>query len=245
VRCGTWAGGGDETFVISGRGAAAVITRDDAKAGRLTGAALTAALGTRPLRGLPATTLAASVVDGGLGFVDAKRRFGVVDPTGRVRMRGPIGEDVGGRVLIYRETDQPDGVAVLAGDYQQQTLAVFSKSPLPRHFSLSNYRIVMLPGDDVLIVHGNDVRAFRLTGVKLTPLAQVPTGASFSFTYPTFTDTVGGRTVSKSTDQMPASLPKGVGKLAVAGAGSAPAFDGTVYARTDGGRTQLSWIAQP
>ncbi|MCC6526630.1 MAG: hypothetical protein IT373_28540, partial [Polyangiaceae bacterium] len=83
VRCGEAQLFGDEAYVVAAASGAAVFVRA-ADTGRLTGARVAATLRTERFAGLPQRTLAAGALDGGLGYVDAERRFGVLDgATGR------------------------------------------------------------------------------------------------------------------------------------------------------------------
>lgn len=270
TRCGEAGLGGDEIHVVAGKAGAAVFARD-ATTGRLTGAKVDAALHARPLSRLPGRTLAVGALDGGLGYVDVQRRFGVIDAaTGRARTLGPIGGDAS-RILIARETFQPGGAAVLTGDAARPTLAIFDppgavERDQPRHFHLSNIRVVVVPGahelargattggaDLVVVVFGAEAFAYQRDGLALTRLASVPDGLALAFTYPVYTDTIrwsaGQLATTGRTAPDTSAPPPGLGRAALSGATMAAAFGGVLMARRrDDGRrprAELYWYAGP
>lgn len=266
VRCGSAALTGDEVHVVANKTKAAVFTRSS-ETGQITGAKVDAALRASRLSGLPTKTLAASGLDGSLGFVDAKRRFGTLDLDGRARILGPIGGE-SPQIEIARETFATGGAAVLTGDYQRRTLAIFDgPSPAPRdqprHFYLSNHRFIVIPGthelartvtggkDLVVLVFGNEIFAYTRDGVELTRLPATPPGFEIAFTYPAYTDTIrwsSGQiaTTRRTNPDVNAPVP-GLSRAALSGADLTSAFGGVLMAnrRSSAGRerTELYWQA--
>ena len=249
VRCGRWdapikrSEAPDEAFVVaSSTGDAAAVFVREAATGRIRGVSVSRTLAVKPLRLAAIDTEVAYVVNDGLGFVDRKRRYGTIDHDGRVRMHGAIAASANGTLHIYRETDRPSG-AVVHSTGQPETLTIFGTGELPRHFYLSNYRIVLYPpGDTVLMPIYTNVRTLKLDGDGvLTPVENFDSGVKFSFVFPTFTDKVADRVLTRRTAHDMNALPAGVGKMAVAGASAAAAFGGTLYARIDDGRVGLTW----
>ncbi|MCC6527875.1 MAG: hypothetical protein IT373_34840, partial [Polyangiaceae bacterium] len=226
-------------------------------------------LRTERFAGLPQRTLAAGALDGGLGYVDAERRFGVLDgATGRARVLGPIGAD-SSPISIARETGAA-GAAVLTGDHARRTLAIFDPSGAvapdrPRHFYLGNLRIVVVPGahelaravasggaDLAVLAFGNEVLAFQRAGLELTPLPRAPAGVELAFAYPGYTDTIrwssGELRTTRRTDPDTQAPPSGLSRAALSGASMAPAFAGVLMANPRSGsrpRTELYWLAAP
>lgn len=267
ARCGQVGLTGDETYVVASAAGAAVFARAPAT-GRITGAKVDAKLQARPLSGLPAATLAAGALDGAVGFVDAKHRFGVIDASGRARLLGPVAEDAR-QLEVLRDSFHPGGAAVLAGDYQRRTLAVFDPpgpfaQDQPRHFYLGNHRLVVIPGshelargvtkggaDLVVIVFGNELFAYQRNGLELERLASVPPGINLAFNHPTYTDKLtwssGQLTTTRRTDPETSAPPPGLSRAALSGASSTAAFGGVLIARHHGeGRrpnTELYWVA--
>ena len=263
VRCGAAELRGDEAHVVVGARGAAVFARGW-ESGDVVGARVDATLRARPFTGLPRGTLAAAALDGRLGYVDSERRFGVIDPVrGRAKVLGPIGED-SSPVLILRETFA-GGAAVLTGDGQRRTLAVFDPpggAPAgPRHFYIGNLRIVVIPashelarsvtkGDLVVIVWGGQPLAYQRDGLELIALPSVPPGIEFTFTYPSYTDAVrwstGALTTTRRTDPDTNAPPAGLSRAALSGVGMSAAFGGVLIANPHHGgdrpRTELYWI---
>jgi hypothetical protein len=267
VECGAVRLPGEVAFVIGTGNAAAVVTRA-AEGGGLRGATITAKLKTRPLVGLPAKTLAAGAVEGGLGFVDDAGRFGVISPDGKAQTLGAIGA-ARQRVLILRETNG-GGAAVLAGEAQRQTLAIFDGPTAPaagavRHFYFGNLRIVVAPaghelargvtpaGAALVVIDGGTPAAFAWVGLELRPLATVPAGISLRFTYPEYTDEIrwsGGQLVTtRRTDPDTNHPPPGLSRAALSGVTMTAAFGGTLIARSRWGEraagVELYWMAGP
>jgi hypothetical protein len=248
ARCGRWdapikrSETPDQAFVVaSSNGAAAAVFVRESATGRIRGATVSATLAVKPLN-VSVESEVAYVVNDGLGFVDKKRRYGTIDHTGRVRMLGPIVAAATGSLEIYRETDRPSG-AVVYSTGQPQTLTIFGKGELPRHFYLSNRRIVLYPpGDTVLMPDFTNVRTLKLDADgTMTPMENFDSGVTFSFVFPIFTDKVADRVLTRRTEFDLKTLPSGVGKIAVAGASTASAFGGTLHARIDDGRVSLTW----
>ena len=264
VRCGAAALRGDEAHVVVGGGGAAVFARAW-ESGDLVGARVDATLRARPFTGLPRGTLAAAALDGRLGYVDSERRFGVIDPRGRTRVLGPVGAD-SSPVFVLRESFA-GGAAVLTGDYQRRTLAVFDPpggAPAgPRHFYIGNLRIVVIPAahelargltkgaDLVVLVWGGDTLAYQRDGLELIALPSVPAGIELGFTYPAYTDAVrwsaGALTTTRRTDPDTNAPPAGLSRAALSGVGMTAAFGGVLIANPHRGgakpRTELYWIA--
>jgi hypothetical protein len=267
VRCGASGLAGDEVHVVASASSAAVFART-AETGKIIGAKVDAALRTTPLTGLPRKTLAAGALDGRLGFVDDRRRFGTIDATGHARILGPIGGD-SPAITIARETFQAGGAAVLTGDYQRRTLAIFDgPAPVardqPRHFYLSNVRIVVVPAahelargvttggaDLVVLGFGNEIFAYQRDGLELTRLPKAPPGIELAFTYPAYTDTIrwsAGQLATTRRVAADVSAPApGLSRAALSGAQMTTAFGGVLMAnrRASGGRarTELYWQA--
>ncbi|MEZ4399184.1 MAG: hypothetical protein R3B06_04150 [Kofleriaceae bacterium] len=265
TRCGAIRLAGDEPLAVAAGGKAAVFVFDNAT-GRLAGVRVDAALRAKPLKGLPTGLVAVGELDGGVGFVDKRDRFGVVDPAGRVKLRGVAGAATG-PVLILRETAGA-GAAVLAGGYQTLTLATFdppggARPAAVRHFYLGNRRVVVVPGahelargvttggaDLVVIADGAGAQAYQRDGHALTRLPTVPAGVTLAFADAAYTDRVRWSTGELATTRLTytapdAPVPPGLSRAMLGGASVVSAFGGLLIAavpRTDRRLTELAWV---